>query len=134
MERLMSCPETGMPKALPATKEFLDVGKFQLDIGRTPVIALAAGGPAFHLAQQRVHFIAAETAARGHRMAAGHRRENMIEPLFERRGGAIILAKCKGEIANERRRVAAFQRRGHFMHRDRARAEWLDDETEFREQ
>jgi hypothetical protein len=67
-------------------------------------------------------------------MAAGHRRENMIEPLFERRGDAIILPKCKGEIANDRRRVAAFQRRGHFMHRDRARAEWLDDETEFREQ
>jgi hypothetical protein len=112
----MSCPETGMPKALPATKEFLDVGKFQLDIGRTPVIALAAAGRAFHLAQPRVHFIAAKTAPRAHRMVAGHCRENMIEPFFERLEDAIVRAKGYGEFANEPRRVAAFQRRGHFMH------------------
>ena len=97
------------------------------------MIALAAARRAFHLAQQRVHFIAAETAASPHRMVAGHRRENMIEPLFERRDCAVVLAKCYGEIANERRRVAAFQQSGHFMHRDRARAERLDNETEFRE-
>ena len=67
-------------------------------------------------------------------MVARHRRENMIEPLFERREGAIVLAKCDGEIVNERRRGAPFQQRGHFIHRDRARAERLDNETEFREQ
>src|SRR6266853_306869 len=72
----------------------------------SPVPALAAARRAFHLAQQRVHFIPPETAARAHRMVAGHRREYMIEPPFDRREGAIVLAKCYGEIANEARRVA----------------------------
>jgi hypothetical protein len=59
MERLKSFLEIGVPKALPATEEFFDVGEFQLDIGWTPVIALAAGRRAFHLAQPRIHYIAA---------------------------------------------------------------------------
>ena len=69
----------------------------------------ARPGRAFHLTQQRVHFIAIEPAARAHGIVAGDRRENMIEPLFERRGRAIVLAKSRGEIANERPRVAEFQ-------------------------
>lgn len=55
------------------------------------MIALAAAWRAFHLAQQRVHFVAAETAARAHRMVASHRRQHGIEPLFERRRGTLIL-------------------------------------------
>ena len=65
------------------------------------MIALAAAGRALHLTQKRVHFTGVKTAAGAHRMVAGHRGQHMIEPLFERRRSALVLAKRRREIAHE---------------------------------
>lgn len=95
------------------------------------MIALAGAGRPFHLAQERVHFLGCKTPPGAHRMMAGEGREHVIEPLFERRHGAIILAECGREIAQQARHVGAFQDRGHFGDRDGAGAEGLDHEPEF---
>jgi len=44
-----------MLRGLPSPEQTLDIGKFQRDIGRAAVIALARIGRRLHLAQQGVH-------------------------------------------------------------------------------
>ena len=46
--------------AITAARTVFDIRQFQFDISRTAVIALAAVGCAFHLAEQRIHLIGVE--------------------------------------------------------------------------
>src|SRR5260370_3037508 len=66
--------------ALAPAKQPLDIGEAELDIGRSPVVALAAMRRRLHLAQQRVHLCVVETAAGAHAPVACDRAPGPPEP------------------------------------------------------
>src|SRR5262249_56660410 len=61
----------------------LDIGELELHVSRPAVIALAGIGCRLHFAQQRVHLLAFEAAARAHRAVAGHGRRDVHEAALE---------------------------------------------------
>src|SRR5260221_14640057 len=69
--------------ALAPAKQPLDIGEAELDIGRSPVVALAAMRRRLHLAQQRVHLCVVETAAGTHPAMAGKCAAERLEPLLQ---------------------------------------------------
>ena len=93
------------------------------------MVALARAWRAFHVAQQRVHFLQAQAAAGAHRMVAGKGRQHMVEAFLQRQGHAM-LAYCIDNIAHQPRHIAVFQQGRHFAHADRAGAETLDGQAE----
>ncbi len=93
------------------------------------MVALAGAGRALHLAQQRVHFLGLELAARAHRMMAGDGREAMVEPALQRQR-AVLGGEIVGEIAQQRGHVGLGDQRRRLAQQDRAGAEAFDDEAE----
>ena len=66
--------QQGRPHPLPPPEQPLDVGQLQFDVGRAAVVALAGAGRRLHFAQQRVHLLGLELAAR--RAPSGGRRSS----------------------------------------------------------
>src|SRR5262249_200631 len=62
----------------------LDIGELEFHVSGAAVVALAGIGRRLHLAQQRVHPLALETAAGTHRAVAGHGGRDVHEPALER--------------------------------------------------
>src|SRR6266567_1849109 len=117
---------SGANLLLPA-EQALDVGEFELDVGRPAVVALAGVRRLFHLAQQRVHLLGLELASGAHRAVAGERRGDMHEPALERQR-LVPFGHVLGKVAHQRARVDLAQQRRRLAHRHRAGTERLDRE------
>ena len=74
---------TGQAPALPASKKAFDIGEFELDIGRSAMIALPGMRRRFHLPEQGVHFFAVQASAGSHGAMTGHGAANVFESFFE---------------------------------------------------
>ena len=74
--------------ASPPSEQSFDVGELQFDVGRAAVVALAAVGRCFHLAQQGVHFVLVQAAAGADGAVTGHGRADGVEPFAQAEGVA----------------------------------------------
>src|SRR5579883_1483901 len=116
----------------PPAKQPLDIAKFQFDISGPAVIALAGIRRRFHLAQQRIHFLAFEPPPGAHRAVTGHAGGDSHQPPLERQG-LVPFADVVGEIADETRAVNRAKERRRLAQRDRAGAERFEHKAKARQ-
>ena len=110
----------------PPAEQALDVGELQLHIGRAAVVALARVRRRLHLAQERVHLLGREPAAR----RAREPWQAMVASTWSSlRSSGVAGASSASSSATSRTRPATIglaEERGRLAHRDRAGAEGLD--------